>query len=57
MQVNNIHAILIIPSKYSVSEVIGLIKRRSANMLRKKLALLERLYWKERIVWSLGYFV
>jgi putative transposase len=57
MQVDHIHAIIIIPPNYAVSEVIGRIKGRSASMLRKKFAWLEKVYWKERVVWSLGYFV
>jgi putative transposase len=57
IQVDNIHAIVIIPPKYSVSEVIGRIKGQSASMLRKKFAWLEKAYWKERVVWSPGYFV
>ncbi len=36
MQVDHIHAIIIIPPKYAVSDVIGRIKGRSASMLRKK---------------------
>ena len=57
MQVDHLHAIMIIPPKYSVSEVIGRIKARSASMLRKKFAWLEKVYWKEHVVWSPGYFV
>ena len=57
MQVDHIHAIMIIPPKYSVSEVIGRIKGRSASMLRKKFAWLAKVYWNERVVWSPGYFV
>ena len=57
IQVDHIHAIVIIPPKYSVSEVIGRIKGQSASMLRKKFAWLEKVYLKERVVWSPGYFV
>ncbi len=57
IQVDHIHAIVIIPPKYSVSEVIGRIKGQSASMLRKKFAWLEKVYWKEQVVWSPGYFV
>ena len=57
MQVDHIHAIMIVPPKYSVSEVIGRIKGRSASMLRKKFVWLEKVYWKERVVRSPGYFV
>ena len=57
IQRDHIHAIMIIPPKYAVSEVIGRIKGRSASILRKKFAWLGKLYWKENIVWSPGYFV
>jgi putative transposase len=57
IQVDHIHTIMVIPPKYSVSEVIGRIKGKSAGRLRKKFAWLENVYWKENIVWSPGYFV
>ena len=57
MQVDHIHAIMIIPPKYAVSEVIGRIKGRSSSMLRKKFAWLGKVYWKENVVWSPGYFI
>ena len=57
IQVDHIHTIMIIPPKYSVSEVIGRIKCKSASRLRKKFTWLENVYWKENIVWSPGYFV
>ena len=57
IQVDHIHTIMIIPPKYSVSEVIGRIKCKSASRLRKKFKWLENVYWKENIVWSPGYFV
>ena len=49
--------IMIIPPKYSVSDVIGQIKAQSASRLRKKFSWLSNVYWKENIVWSPGYFV
>lgn len=57
IQVDHIHTIIIIPPKYSVSDVIGRIKGQSASKLRKKFKWLEKVYWKENIVWSPGYFV
>ena len=57
IQRDHIHAIMIIPPKYAVSDVIGRIKGRSASILRKKFAWLGKVYWKENIVWSPGYFV
>ena len=57
IQVDHIHTIMIIPPKYSVSDVIGKIKGQSASKLREKFKWLENVYWKENIVWSPGYFV
>ena len=57
IQVDHIHTVIIIPPKYSVSDVIGQIKGQSASKLRKKFKWLEKVYWKENLVWSPGYFV
>ena len=57
MQVDHIHLIMLIPPRYAVSEVIGKIKCWTASKLREKFAWLGKVYWKENIVWSPGYFV
>ncbi len=57
IEVDHIYMIMIIPPKYSVSDVIGQIKSQSASSLRKKFPWLSKVYWKENIVWSPGYFV
>ena len=57
IQVDHIHLIMVIPPKYAVSDVIGEIKQYTAKKMREKFAWLEEVYWKERVVWSPGYFV
>ena len=57
VQIDHVHLVMIIPPKYSVSDVIGMIKGRTASNLRKKFRWLEQVYWKENVVWSPGYFV
>ena len=57
IQVDHIHMIMIILPKYSVSDIIGQLKAQSASNLRKKFTWLSKVYWKENIVWSPGYFV
>ena len=52
-----VHMVMIIPPKYSVSDVIGRIKGVTGSQLRKKFSWLKGVYWKENIVWSPGYFV
>jgi len=49
--------VMIIPPSYKVSEVVGRIKCQTASKLRKKFSWLSKVYWKENIVWSPGYFV
>ena len=57
IQVDHIHLLMVIPPKYAVSEVIGQVKQYTASKLREKFAWLDKVYWKERVVWSPGYFV
>ena len=57
VQVDHIHLIMVIPPKYVVSDVIGEIKQYTGSMTRKKFAWLEKVYWKEQVLWSPGYFV
>ena len=57
IQVDNIHTVMIIPPRYALSDVVGRIKNRTSSMLRKKFPWLAKVYWKENIVWSPGYFV
>ena len=57
IQVDHIHMVMIIPPRYAVSEVVGRIKGMTASRLRKRFSWLKKLYTKENIVWSPGYFV
>ena len=54
---DHLHMVMVIPPKYSISSVIGQLKSQSAAELRKKFTWLDRVYWKENIFWSPGYFV
>ena len=57
IQVDHIHVIMVIPPRYAVSDVIGRMKGMTASQIRKKFPWLKKLYWKENVVWSTGYFV
>jgi putative transposase len=57
IQVDHVHTVMIIPPKYAVADVVAELKARSASLLRAKFAWLAKVYWKENIVWSPGYFV
>jgi len=54
---DHMHALMIIPPKYSVASIMGKLKSQSASQLRKKYPELKKVYWKENVVWSPGYFV
>jgi len=54
---DHIHLVMSIPPKYSISSVMGQLKSQSASGLRKKFPWLCKVYWKENVVWSPGYFV
>ena len=48
---------MIIPPKYSISDVVGKLKSQSASMMRERYNWLSKVYFKENVVWSTGYFV
>lgn len=54
---DHLHMVMIIPPKYSISNVMGELKSKSAARLRKRFDWLKKVYWKENSVWSPGYFV
>jgi len=56
IQIDHIHMLMVIPPKYAVSDVIGEIKQYTASKLREKFSWLKKVYWKENVVWSPGYF-
>ncbi len=57
IQEDHIHMLMVIPPRYAVSDVIGEIKQKTSSQLREKFVWLDKVYWKERVVWSPGYFV
>ncbi len=54
---DHLHMVMIIPPKYSISGVMGRLKSQSSSKLRKRFYWMSKVYWKENIVWSPGYFV
>ncbi len=49
--------VMVIPPKYSIAEVMSRLKSQSSSHMRKTFKWLSKVYWKENIVWSPGYFV
>ncbi len=54
---DHVHMVMVIPPKYSISSVMGKLKSQSSSELRKQFDWLGKVYWKENIVWSPGYFI
>ena len=54
---DHLHMVMVIPPKYSIAAVMGRMKSQSAASLRQAFIWLGKVYWKENIVWSPGYFV
>lgn len=53
---DHLHLVIEIPPKYCESRIIGRLKAQSASLLRKRYSWLKKVYWKENIVWSTGFF-
>ncbi|MFM2591624.1 IS200/IS605 family transposase [Vibrio harveyi] len=54
---DHLHMMMFILPKYSISDVMGKLKSQSSHHMRKTFSWLSKVYWKENIVWSPGYFV
>ncbi len=54
---DHLHMVLVIPPTYAIAPLMAELKSQSASYLRKKYPWLAKVYWKENIVWSSGYFV
>lgn len=54
---DHLHMVMVIPPKYAISDVMGQLKSQSSSRMRKKFDWLAKVYWKENILWSPGYFV
>ena len=54
---DHLHMVMVVPPKYSLSDVMGRLKSQSSSHLRRAFGWLSKVYWKEDVVWSPGYFV
>ncbi len=54
---DHLHRVRVIPPRYSIAAVMGRLKSQSSSHMRKTFGWLQKVYWKENIVWSPGYFV
>ena len=54
---DHIHILVSIPPKFSVSEIVNMIKANTGGAMRKKFPFLDKVYWGVNGIWSTGYFV
>ena len=57
MEEDHVHLHMVIPPKYAVSMVIGVLKRNASRELSKKFRFLKDFYWDNEGIWSTGFFV
>ena len=57
MDVDHVHILLSIPPKFSVSEVVEMVKAKTGLAMRRKFPFLDKAYWGTGGIWSIGYFV
>jgi len=55
IQQDHIHLIIIIPPKYSVSNIIGKIKANTSREIRTHFSWVKKIYWRNEF-WSPGFF-
>ena len=54
---DHLHMLMVIPPKYSIASVMAQLQSQSASRMREGFKWLEKVYWKENVVWATGYFV
>ena len=55
IQVDHVHLVIIIPPRYSVSEIVGKIKANTSREVRKQFGWVKKMYWRNEF-WSPGFF-
>ena len=54
---DHVHIHMVIPPKYSVSNVVETIKKNTSRVLSEKFKFLKKVYWDRKGIWGKGYFV
>jgi putative transposase len=55
VQEDHVQLIIVIPPKYSVSEIIGKIKANTSRKIRRRFGWVKNVYWHNEF-WSPGFF-
>lgn len=54
---DHVHLYMVIPPKYSVSNVVETTKKNTSKSLREKFDFLKKVYWDGKGIWGRDYFV
>jgi len=57
IQPDHIHIVVSFPPKYSVAQVVQVIKQNTGKALWEKFGFIRERYWRRGGMWSVGYFV
>ncbi len=57
VQTDHVHLVISFPPKYSISQVVTIIKSNTGKALKEKFDFLKKLYYGREGIWSVGYFV
>ena len=57
VQKDHVHILLSFPPKYSIAQVVGILKQNTGKALKEKFDFLKKLYYGRGGIWSVGYFV
>ena len=55
--VDHVHILISIPPKYAVGKIVGMMKRNTSTVLRRKFDYIKKAYEGIGGIWSDGYFV
>ena len=54
---DHVHFVMTIPPRYAIADVMAKLKSQSSSQIRAKFTWLSKVYFKENVFWSRGYFV
>lgn len=57
VQLDHVHAVIVIPPRVSVADAIGFIKSQTGSALKLKFPFLQKTFWGREGIWSRGYCV
>lgn len=57
IQSDHVHIVISFPPRYSIAQVVQIIKQNTGRALYEKFEFIRKRYWGRGGIWSVGYFV